>query len=205
MLREKTLVEFLDDLASPSPAPGGGSTAALMGALGASLVSMVCHLTLGKTGYEEVQRLIKDTLATSEKLRRRLTHLIDEDTQAFNKVMAAIRMPKVTVKEKEKRSHALQKAYKEAARVPLEVAQCCNTLWGVIGVVAEKGNKNSITDAGVAGLLAYGGVKGAVLNVKINLGAIKDESFTTKVNKEIMLLEKHAEESYKKIEDLLDL
>ncbi|HVQ00233.1 MAG TPA: cyclodeaminase/cyclohydrolase family protein, partial [Candidatus Thermoplasmatota archaeon] len=119
------LEEFLAELASESPAPGGGSVAALAGALGAALSSMVCHLTIGKEAYQDVQTDIKATLKESEQLRRRLTDLIDKDTEAFNEVMAAVKLPKETDAQKDQRRQALQQAYKNATCVPLQTAGFC--------------------------------------------------------------------------------
>jgi len=181
---------FLSELASNSPAPGGGSVAALSGALGAALSSMVCNLTVGKEKYTDVQDEIKTTLRKSEQIRKRLTKLIDEDTEAFNDVMNAFKMPKETEEQKKKRSFAIQEGYKTAAKVPLKTAQTCAEIIDVAKIVAEKGNVNSITDAAVSALMAKAGVKGAILNISINLGSIKDEKFVSKVSSELDSLKK---------------
>jgi len=190
---------FLSELASKSPAPGGGSVAALAGGMGAALSSMVCNLTIGKEKYADVQKEIKDVLKKSESLRKRLTELIDEDTDAFNDVIKAFKMPKETEKQKEARSKAIQEGYKSAAKVPLETARTCEQIMDVAKVVAEKGNKNSITDAAVSALMAKVGVKSAILNVKINLGSIKDELFVKKISSELNTLEKDIENKTEKI------
>ena len=176
---------FLSELASSSPAPGGGSVAALSGSLGAALTSMVCNLTVGKEKYKDVEDEIKKTLKVSEKLRNDLTDLIDRDTLAFNDVIKAFKMPKETEEQKKKRSQAIQEGYKKAAQVPLETAHICEEILDVALVAAEKGNKSSITDAAVSALMAQAGVKGAVLNVKINLSSIKDEVFVKKISLEV--------------------
>ncbi|MCK5112283.1 MAG: glutamate formimidoyltransferase, partial [Thermoplasmatales archaeon] len=176
---------FLNELASSSPAPGGGSVAALSGALGTALSSMVCNLTIGKEKYEDVQDEIKNTLEKSERIRKQLTELIDKDTEAFNDVMKAFKMPKETEEQKEKRKQAIQKGYKTAAKVPLETAKACEKILDIAMVVAEKGNKNSITDAAVSALMAQAGVKSAILNIKINLGSIKDDEFVERISFEI--------------------
>jgi formiminotetrahydrofolate cyclodeaminase len=178
------LEAFLDELASESPAPGGGSVAALAGALGAALSSMVCNLTIGKESYESVQTEIKTALKESEQLRRQLADLIDKDTEAFNKVMAAVKMPKETDAQKEQRRQVLQRAYKEASCVPLQTAGLCDRVLDVALIVAEKGNKHSITDAAAAALLAQAGVEAALLNVRINLGSINDTAFVQKASSE---------------------
>jgi formiminotetrahydrofolate cyclodeaminase len=118
-------------------------------------------------------------------LIKKLTDLIDEDTEAFNDVIAAFKMPKETDDQKSKRSNAIQEGYKTASKIPLETAKTCMQILDVAKIVAEKGNKNSITDAGVSALMARSGVESAILNVKINLGSIKDKSFVDKTIKEI--------------------
>jgi glutamate formiminotransferase/formiminotetrahydrofolate cyclodeaminase len=196
-----TLKEFLSELASSSPAPGGGSVAALAGSLGAALTSMVCHLTIGKENYADVQGEIKQTLASSEKLRQKLMLLIDRDTDAFNEVMKAFKLPKETEEQRVKRSQAIQEGYKVAAMVPLETAKICAATLDTALVAAEKGNTNSITDAGVAALLGRSSVHAAVLNVSINLGSIKDKAFVKKIEVELEKLETAAESKEKSVLD----
>ena len=176
-LTEKNLNRFLDELASDSPAPGGGSVAALAGALGAALASMVCNLTAGKKKYAEVENDMKQAVRQSEQLRRKFTALIDKDTTAFNKVMEAFGLPKETEDQKALRSAAIQEATKEAALVPLEVMKHCIDALALARIVAEKGNINSISDAGVSALMLQAAAEGAALNVRINLGSIKDTEF----------------------------
>ena len=190
---------FLSELASNSPAPGGGSVAALAGALGAALTSMVCNLTVGKEKYTDVENEMKSVFRKSESIRKKLTKLIDEDTEAFNDVITAFKMPKETEKQKEARSKAIQEGYKTAAKVPLETAKVCEEVFDLAKIIAEKGNQNSITDAAVSALMAQAGVKSAILNVKINLGSIKDESFVKKISSDLDKLEKIADIKTKKI------
>jgi glutamate formiminotransferase/formiminotetrahydrofolate cyclodeaminase len=196
--------DFLSELASNSPAPGGGSVAALGGALGAALTSMVCNLTVGKKKYEGVEKDIKEVLKNSEKIRKKLTKLIDEDTEAFNDVIKAFKMPKDSEKQKQARSKAIQEGYKTAARVPLKTAKICEEVFELAKVVAEKGNQNSITDSAVSALMAQSGVKSAILNVKINLGSIKDESFVKKISSELDKLEKRADSKTEKILEIVN-
>jgi len=198
-LVDMNLKNFLDELASNSPAPGGGSVAALAGALGAALSSMVCNLTIGKEQYETVQHDIKELLQKSEQLRNHLTLLIDKDTEAFNEVMNALKMPKDTDEQKEKRRNALQKGYKSAASVPLETARTCEQILDVALQAAEKGNKNSITDAAVSALMASAGVESAILNVKINIGSIKDTTYVHTITKEVHELQQHTKEKTEKV------
>jgi len=205
VLTQKTVIDFLNEVASKSPAPGGGSTAALAGSLAASLVSMVCHLTIGKQGYQDIDRQIKKTLQESEQIRKQLTGLVDEDTKAFDSVIAAFKMPKNTETEQKKRRQAIQEGYKRAATVPLATARYCDQLWEHILFIAQRGNKNSISDAGVASLLAYAGVLGAILNVKINLASIKDRAYREQMTKEIQEFEKRATAYQKKMRDCIQL
>jgi glutamate formiminotransferase/formiminotetrahydrofolate cyclodeaminase len=203
-LASSTVDGFLTNLASDSPAPGGGSVAALCGALGAALSSMVCQLTIGKEKYQEYEAEIKQVLLSSEKMRDELTLLIDEDTNAFNDVMKAFKMPKETDEQKKKRSEAIQKGYKKAAEVPLKTARLCMSVFDVASAVAEKGNPNSITDAGVSALLSKAGVESALLNVEINLGSIKDEEYVNKISGEIDELRKNTEKRTKEILDVVE-
>jgi methenyltetrahydrofolate cyclohydrolase len=203
-LAETTVNSFLDELASESPAPGGGSVAALAGALGAALTSMVCNLTIGKENYQNVQDDMKKILKESEQLRSQLTELIDKDTLAFNEVMKALKMPKETEEQKEKRQQALQAGYKSAALVPLETAKTCEKILNLALVAAQKGNKNSITDAGVSALMAHAGVDSAIFNVKINLGSIKDEKFVEKISFELKELHEKTIEKTQNITNIIE-
>jgi len=192
-LASMELNRFLSELASSSPAPGGGSVAALAGSLGAALSSMVCNLTLGKDKYADVQEEIKDILKKSEKLRKDLIKLIDEDTKAFNDVMNAFKLPKDTEEQKKKRNKAIQEGYKIAANVPLKTAKTCEKILDLSLIIAEKGNKNSITDAAVSAHMAQAGVKSAILNVAINLGSIKDNEYVKETSLIIDELKKNAD------------
>ena len=195
---------FLDELASNSPAPGGGSVAALSGALGAALSSMVCNLTRRKQGYELAEDKINEILERSEELRKQLIELIDKDTEAFNKVMESIKMPKETEDQKEKRKHAMQNAFKHAADVPLETAQKCIQILDIARILSEKGNKNSISDAAVSALMAQTGLHAAILNVRINLNSIADEEYTQKINSELDELKRSAIEKSAEILSIVE-
>ncbi len=168
---------FLDGVASSSPTPGGGSASALVGSLAAGLTSMVCNLTIGKKKYQEVSEELTKVLGESEELRQRLARLVDDDSQAFDEVMKAYRLPKESPEEKEVRSHRIEQATKGATQVPLEVMEKALRVLELSQVVAEKGTPNSISDAGVAAVLAWSAVEGANLNVEINLSSLKDETF----------------------------
>ena len=177
MLTEKTVSTFLDELASNSPAPGGGSVAALSGALGAALASMVCNLTIGKKKYWEVESVMKNVVHQSEKLRRTFAELIDKDTVAFNKVMEAYGLPKDGEQQAALRAAAVEAATKEAALVPLEVMKHVIDMLALTKVAAEKGNTSSVSDAGVSALMLHAAAESAALNVQINLKSIKDSEF----------------------------
>lgn len=177
MPTRRTVEMFLDEVASSSPAPGGGSVAALAGALGAALTSMVCNLTLGKKKYAGVDADMKKVLAQAEELRARFTTLIEKDTTAFNKVMEALSLPKETEPQKALRAAAVREATKEATLVPLEVMKHCIDALALAQEVASKGNPHSISDAGVSALLLHAACEGAALNVKINLNGMEDSDF----------------------------
>ncbi len=177
MLTQKPVITFLDELASSAPAPGGGSVAALSGALGAALISMVCNLTVGKEKYADVQEDIQALLAQSEALRQELVELLEADVQVYTEVSKAMKMPRATDEEKAARTAAMQKALQAATGVPMRVAEACVQVMDLCRPTAEKGNVNAVSDVGVAVLMAEAGLRSAALNVLINLGAIKDEAF----------------------------
>ncbi len=187
MFREQTLAEFLDGLASKAATPGGGAAAALAGAMGAALVSMVCNLTIGKKRYADVEDEMKAVLERSEALRAKLLDLVEEDVTAFDEVSAAYRMPKGTDEEKAARSAAIQEALKIAESTPMKTAETCADVLELTVIVAEKGNKNVVSDAGTAAMMAIGGLSSAGFNVKINLGGIKDAAFVERESKRLEL------------------
>ncbi len=176
-LTEKPVANFLDELASKAPAPGGGSVAAISGALGAALVSMVCNLTLDKKGYEDVQEDIRDLLAQSEALRAELTDLLEADVAAYSGYSQAAKMPRATDEEKAARAEAMQAALQVATDVPLRIAEAAVKVIDLCQPAAEKGNKFAVSDAGVAVLMAEAALRSAALNVLINLGSLKDQEF----------------------------
>ncbi len=177
MLVTKSVNQFLDELASSSPAPGGGSVAAFAGALGAALTSMVCNLTIGKKKYAGVQEEMKAILVQAEELRAQFTRLVDRDTEAFNKVMEAFSLPKETEPQIALRRAAINEATKEATLVPLEVMKHCIDAMALAQEVAANGNPNSVSDAGVSALLLHAACEGAALNVRINLSSLADSEF----------------------------
>ncbi len=177
MLTEKPVATFLDELASSAPAPGGGSTAALAGALGAALVSMVCNLTVGKKKYADVQKDIETLLEKSEALRKELTGLLEEDVKAYTAYSKAAKMPRETEEQKAERAQAMQEALQVATDVPLRIAEAAVKVMALCRPAAEKGNVWAVSDAGVAVLMAEAALRSAALNVLINLASLKDKEF----------------------------
>lgn len=191
--------DILRDISSESPAPGGGSVAALSGCFGAALISMVCNLSIGKKKYKDVEMELEMVLTEADALRKDLSKLYKEDIDAFNGVMAAYKAP-----EKEKKNQLLQHAYKKAAYVPFEVVKKCLRIMELAEITTSKGNQQAITDSGVGALMAYSGMKGAVFNVKVNLRYIQDEKFVAKKEGEIEELEKRAEKALRTIRELVE-
>jgi len=178
--RKKSLVrlnlrEFCNETLSDSPAPGGGSVAALMGALGASLGGMVANLSAGKRGWDEKLNYFSEWAVKGQRLKDELLFLVDEDTAAFNKVMAAFGLPKDSAEEKAARSKAIQSANKYAAEIPLKVMETASRSYDLLAEMAEKGNPASISDVGVGLLATRACIEGAAMNVRINLSSLKDE------------------------------
>jgi formiminotetrahydrofolate cyclodeaminase len=177
--------KYLDDAAAKLPAPGGGSVAAAIGALGASMSAMVANFTLGNKKYADVEQEIRGILDRVESQRRRLTELMDADVAAYAKVSAAYSMSKGTDDEKRKRSAAISEACRSAMAVPMEVARCSMEIARVCDRLVEIGNRNLITDVGVSVLAADAAVKAAALNVEINLGSIGDEKLSMTAKNEL--------------------
>lgn len=184
-IKDASIEQFLEGLASKSATPGGGSAAAIMGAMGAALVSMVCNLTVGKKNYESVSEEMEALLPRLEDLRNRLVEMVAADVEAFDKVMAAYGLPKETDADKLSRSAAIQEALQNATRVPLQCAHACVEVIQLSLIAAEKGNKNVISDAGVAVVAAHAALRSAALNVQVNIGTIKDEAFVINAAREL--------------------
>lgn len=178
-LIDLTVKDFSDLLASSAPAPGGGSTAALSGALAASLTLMVARLSFGKKSYEALEDEIKSRFRREseeiEKQKAVLLHLVDKDTEAFTHYMGALKMPAETEEERTGRAKALEQAGLTALEVPLKTAEGCIRILRNQRTIAQYGNRNAASDIGVGVLLAFAGLEGAVLNIKINLPGISDE------------------------------
>jgi glutamate formiminotransferase/formiminotetrahydrofolate cyclodeaminase len=187
-LGKMPLDQFLDLLASPSPTPGGGGIAALAGALSAGLLSMVCNLTVGKEKYADVQEDVKRLLAESEELRHQLLQLVDADARAFNQIMEGYRLPKGTEEEKRARSTRIQEATLEASRVPLEIARKCARLVELADPAARMTNVQAIGDVAMSAYLAESALRGAVVNIEINLRSVKDREAVRQLNEQAQAL-----------------
>jgi glutamate formiminotransferase/formiminotetrahydrofolate cyclodeaminase len=174
-LVEMNLRQFCNETLSDSPAPGGGSVAALMGALGASLGGMVANLSAGKRGWDEKLAYFSDWAVKAQQLKDELLFLVDEDTGAFNKVMDAFALPKDSAEEKAARSAAIQLANRYAAEIPLRVMETASRGYALLADMATKGNPASISDVGVGLFALRAGIEGAAMNVRINLAGLKDE------------------------------
>ena len=175
--RDQPLSVYVDDAASGKPAPGGGSVSACAGALGAALVSMVCNLTIGKEKFAAVEERLSDLVARSDALRARLEQLLQDDTTAYNGVIEGYRMPKETAEQQAARGAHIQSALKVAANVPLEIARVALDVCRLAKTAAELGNPAAVTDAAIGAILGESAAQGAALNVLINLGSIKDETY----------------------------
>lgn len=199
-LAEMKLTDFIDEVSRESPAPGGGSIAALAGALGASLSSMVSNLTANKRGSDTVDKILNDTAEQCQQIKEALVKAIDEDTNAFNSYMNARRLPNKSAEEKKIREEAMQAGLKQAVMVPLNTAKQSLRAIEIAEVVAKNGNPNSITDVGVGAQSAYTGVLGGVYNVLINLKDIKDQKFNEEMKKTCAELKEKAQ---KKLNEVL--
>ena len=200
-LTDLSLKDFTAKLGSDAPAPGGGSAAALSGALGAALVSMVCNLTKGREKYAEFETLVVNTLKESDELAAALLEGIQKDTNAFDGVIAAYGMPKGTDAEKAARSEAIQNAYKVAILSPEETADNCLAVMRLSKDLLHKSNRNAASDLAVSALQAYAGLIGALENVAINLGAIKDQKYVNDKRKWMDLTSDEGEKLLKEVRE----
>lgn len=184
MLVDLTVKEFLNKVAGSDPVPGGGSVAALNGAIASALTAMVANLTLGKKDYELHEELMRHISEVALQQKEWFVLDVDRDSEAYNDVFACFKMPKATEEEKAVRSAAIQEATKHAALVPMQVARNAYKLMTIIMDVARLGNRNAVTDACVAMISARAAVLGALLNVRINLGSLKDKEFVAQLQQE---------------------
>ena len=201
MLVDLTVKEFLNKVAGSDPVPGGGSIAALNGAVASALAAMVANLTIGKKNYEEHEELMSHIASLALREKDVFVADIDRDSEAYDAVFACFKMPKATDEEKAARSAAIQEATRHAALIPMEVARKALEVMPVIADIARLGNRNAITDACVAMMAARSAVLGALLNVRINLGVLKDKEFVQGLQAEADRIEQTA---CRKEKELLD-
>jgi len=192
MLVDLKVSEFVDRLGAGTPTPGGGSAAALAGTLAAALGGMVCELTLGKTKYEPVRPEMEKARQALTRYRKDLLALIDRDSEAYDEVSKALKLPKETPAGKAARQQALGKASQYATEIPVKTAETCLAVMEQVKRVAQIGNANAASDAGVAAHLAHTGVAGAVLNVRINLSGIPDKDLAGRMETRVARLEQEA-------------
>ena len=176
-IKDASIEGFLHELASKAATPGGGSAAAVMGAMGAALASMVCNLTIGKKKYAGVEEELRGVLSRADSLRGRLIYAIEEDVAAFSTVMAAYGLPKDTPEQQQDRLGAIQAALREACDAPLACVKLCAEVIDLAAIVSDKGSAAVISDGGVAALAASAALRSAALNVLVNAKAIDDRAF----------------------------
>lgn len=199
MFIKKTCENFVDELASKAPVPGGGGAAALSGALAAALSSMVCNLTMGKKKYEDVQQKISELLCDTEMLRYNLLQLIDEDAYVFGELMQAYKLPKSSPEELCARNAMLSEKSMAAAQVPWQIAQYCERVLDLAQQVADIGNIQAISDAAVSAILARAALRSACYNVLINLGSIEDQAYISEKLAEMQAIQERAEEKEREV------
>jgi formiminotetrahydrofolate cyclodeaminase len=185
VITQSSIEEFLERLASGDPTPGGGSAAAIMGAMGAALVSMVCSVSFGKKGHEAVEGELRSVRAQSEALRRRLSGMVAEDVAAFDGLLAAYKLPKLSDDNKALRAQAIQATLRRATEVPLECARACTEVIGLARRASEHGYRSVISDGGVGAMAAYAGARSAALNVYINEPSLNDRGFAQAATAEL--------------------
>lgn len=192
MLAALSVAELLNKTASSDPVPGGGSIAALGAAVSASLAEMVANLTVGKKGYEAVEKEMRAVAEKMRPLREKLLKDMDRDADAYNEVFSAFKLPKSTEEEKEKRELTIQDGLKHATLVPWGVAEDAFSILKLAHTVITRGNRNAVTDGAVAAMMARTAVLSALYNVKINLGSIKDQAFVDEMREKVNRLEDEA-------------
>ncbi len=176
-IKDAKVEVFLAELASRAATPGGGSAAAVMGAMGAALAAMVCNLTIGKKKYAAVEQDLREVLDRADALRAKLIYAIEEDVAAFSNVMAAYGLPKETEAQQQDRKASIQAALRDATEAPLQCARLCGEVIELAAIVSEKGNAGVISDGGVAALAAHAALRSAALNVYVNAKALEDRPF----------------------------
>lgn len=203
-LTDHKITGFISATASGEPVPGGGSISALCGALSAALGEMVARLTIGKKKYADVQPQMKHIIEKITPLTKHLTEAVELDSDAYDQVMQAYKMPKDTDEQKDARNIAIQVALKHAASVPLNVAQLAASILPMLEDLAKNGNQNAITDAYVATLCGRTAVLGACANTRINLMSIHDQEFVGELSQKLLLLEREANEAEKRVTTIVN-
>jgi len=198
------LRQFCNETLSDSPAPGGGSVAALMGALGVSLGGMVANLSAGKRGWEDKIEFFSDWAVKAQQLKDELLFLVDEDTAAFNKVMAAFGLPKESAEEKAARSATIQSANKDAAEIPLRVMETASKAYSLLAEMAQKGNPASISDVGVGLLAVRACIEGAAMNVRINLSGLKDQTVSGSFREKMQRIAAESDGEFKRLHAIVE-
>jgi glutamate formiminotransferase/formiminotetrahydrofolate cyclodeaminase len=204
LVKKMNVREFCNEVASESPAPGGGSVAALMGALGASLGGMVANLSAGKRGWDDKLEYFSDWAVKAQQLKDELLALVDEDAAAFGKVMDAFALPKGSAEEKTARAGAIEEATKRAAEIPLKVMETAAKSYPLLADMADKGNPASVSDVGVGALATRACIEGAALNVRINLGQLKDEKFKSQLIEKLQNVTADSDTQFKKISEAVE-
>ena len=203
-LAKMNLREFCNETLSDSPAPGGGSVAALMGALGASLGGMVANLSAGKRGWDDKLEYFSGWAVKAQQLKDELLSLVDEDTAAFNKVMDALALPKESAEEKATRATTIEEATKHAAEIPLKVMETASRSYALLAEMAERGNPVSISDVGVGTLATRACIEGAALNVRINLGQLKNEKSKKDLQEKVRKISADSEAQFNTIIEVVE-
>ena len=207
-LVELDVLKFLDVVDSNSPAPGGGSVSALASSLGTSLARMVAHLSFGKKKYEALLDDVKAKFVANFdellKIKNELNDLIDRDSEAYNTVMAAYKLPKETDEEKAARNTEIQKSLKYAIQTPYDIVVLSGKAISLLGEILANGNQNAITDIGVGTMLLMVGLEGGILNVKVNLTSIEDAAYVEKITKEIYEIKAVAEKEKERIMEIVN-
>jgi glutamate formiminotransferase/formiminotetrahydrofolate cyclodeaminase len=203
-LLKLNLRQFCNETLRDSPAPGGGSVAALLGALGASLGGMVANLSAGKRGWDDKVKYFSDWAVRAQQLKDELLSLVDEDTNAFNKVMEAFALPRQSVEEKTARSAAVERATRYAAEVPLKVIETAFKSYQLLATMAETANPASISDVGVGLLATRGCIEGAALNVRINVAQLKDEKFKSSAREKLRKIAAESETEFRRISEVVE-
>lgn len=202
-LRAQTVGHFLDELASGAATPGGGAAAGLSGAMGAALMSMVANLTVGRKKFAEVEGEMVALRDQAEAIRSEMTALAQLDAAVFDKVMAAYRLPKETEGQATAREANIQRALEEATQVPLKTMEEAAKLFEIAAPLAAKGNPNAISDVGAGLLLADAALRAALLNVRINLALLTDESFASRVRARVSELMANKDEQRRAVLEMV--